>query len=124
MINLLPVDWYLVSPIDYELKQYTILSYLQSVDTDFILKKFSPHLLHMECMVKDMIGFQESLINIRKGFDKQRYFLLFQDNPKLEGEKNEKLEEIEEVVDFSLPLIRNRVDLGYTLLKKSNQIIY
>ena len=124
MVELLPMDWYLISPIDYEFKQYTILSYLQKVDSDFIIKKLSPHLLHMESMIKDMENFNESLVDMRKKFDKQRYFLVFDDNPKLVGEKNILVEEIEEVVHFSLPLIKNRIDLGYSILRKNKQVLY
>lgn len=124
MVELLPMDWYLISPIDYEFKQYTILSYLQKVDSDFIIKKLSPHLLHMELMIKDMENFNESLVDMRNKFDKQRYFLVFDDNPKLVGEKNILVEEIEEVVHFSLPLIKNRIDLGYSILRKNKQVLY
>ena len=120
----MPLTWYMESPIDFEYKQYLILSYLQKVDSSFIIKKLSPHLLHMESMIKEMLSFQESLSDMRKRFDKQRYVLVFHDNPKLVGEKNILVEEIEEVVDFSIPLIKNRVDLGYSILRKNKQVLY
>ena len=124
MIDIISLKWYTESPIDFEHKQYVILSYLQTVDSSFIDKKLSPHLLHMESMVKDMLNFQESLSDMRKRFDKQRYIWLFQDNPKLEGENNEYVEEIEEIVQFSMPLIKNRIDLGHFILRKQNQLLY
>jgi len=124
MEEIMPLTWYMESPIDFEYKQYLILSYLQKVDSSFIIKKLSPHLLHMESMIKEMLSFQESLSDMRKRFDKQRYVLVFHDNPKLVGEKNNIVEEIEEVVDFSIPLIKNRVDLGYSILRKNKQVLY
>ena len=124
MSQIIPIDWYVESPIDFEHKQYVILSYLQTVDSSFIDKKLSPHLLHMESMVKDMLNFQESLLDMRKRFDKERYVWLFQDNPKLDGEKNIYVEEIEEVVHFSIPLIKNRIDLGHIILRNQNQLLY
>jgi hypothetical protein len=75
-------------------------------------------------MIIEMLYFQESLANMRKRFDKERYVWLFEDNPKLEGEKNLFIEEIEEVVDFSMPLIQNRVDLGHKILAKNNQLLF
>jgi hypothetical protein len=124
MIDIIPLNWYFESPIDFEHKQYVILSYLQTVDSYFIQKRLSPHLLHMESMIIEMLYFQESLANMRKRFDKERYVWLFEDNPKLEGEKNLLIEEIEEVVDFSMPLIQNRVDLGHKILAKNNQLLF
>ena len=124
MIDIIPLNWYSESPIDFEHKQYVILSYLQTVDSYFIQKRLSPHLLHMESMIIEMLNFQESLASMRKRFDKERYVLLFQDNPKLKGEKNLLVEEIEEVVDFSIPLIQNRVDLGHKILAKNNQLLF
>ncbi len=124
MIDIIPLNWYAESPIDFEHKQYVILSYLQTVDAYFIQKRLSPHLLHMESMIIEMLNFQESLEGMRKRFDKERYVLLFNDNPKLKGEKNLLIEEIEEVVDFSIPLIKNRVELGHKILAKNNQLLF
>lgn len=124
MIDFISIKWYTESPIDFEHKQYLILSYLQKVDSDFIIKKLSPHLLHMESMIKDMRCFEESFYYMKKRFDKERYVLLFKDNPKLDGEKNPLIEEINEVVNFSIPLIQNRVDLGYKILLKNKQLLY
>ena len=124
MIEIIPVNWYVEAPIDFEHKQYVILSYLQKVDFDFLNKKLSPHFLHMEKMIFDMVNFQESLADMKKRFDKERYCLLFQDNPKLEGEKNMLVEEIVEIIDFSIPQITTRIDLGKSILKKNKQVLY
>ena len=78
----------------------------------------------MESMVQDMVNFRTSLKNMKVRFDKERYIWIFQDNPKLEGENNVLIDEIEEVVEFSIPLIKNRIDLGHFILKKQNQLLY
>ena len=124
MSQIIPIDWYVESPIDFEHKQYVILSYLQKVDLDFIEKRLSPHFLHMEKMMIDMVNFQESLADIRKKFNKQRYYLLFHDNPKLEGEDNMMVEEIEEIIGFSIPQIQTRINLGQRILKRNKQVLY
>lgn len=117
-------DWFIQSPIDFEHKQYTILSYLQVVDQSFIQKILSPHLLHMEKMVFEMQNFQNSLNDMKGNFEKQRYIYLFKDNPKLQGEKNLLVDEIEEIVGFSIPLLKSKIILGHFILKKNRQLLY
>jgi len=123
MIDIIPVTWYIESPIDFEHKQYVLLSYLQTVDGSFMNKRLSPHLLHMERMINEMLNFQGSLKDIKKRFDKERY-IFFEDNRKLEGENNHLVEEIREIVEFSLPQVRTRIKLGQTILSKNRQILY
>lgn len=123
MIDIIPVTWYIESPIDFEHKQYVLLSYLQTVDGSFMNKKLSPHLLHMERMINEMLNFNESLSDMKKRFDKERY-IFFEDNSKLEGENNHLVEEIYEIVQFSLPQVEARLKLGQTILSKNKQILY
>jgi hypothetical protein len=77
----------------------------------------------MEKMISEMLNFQNSLIDMKNRFDKERY-IFFQCNPKLEGENNELVEEINEIVEFSLPQVKTRLDLGKFILRKSNQVLY
>jgi hypothetical protein len=123
MIGIIPVTWYIESPIDFEHKQYVLLSYLQTVDGSFMNKKLSPHLLHMEKMINEMLNFNESLSDMKKRFDKERY-IFFEDNSKLEGENNHLVEEISEIVQFSLPQVEARLKLGQIILSKNRQILY
>jgi hypothetical protein len=123
MIDIIPVTWYIESPIDFEHKQYVLLSYLQTVDGSFMNKRLSPHLLHMERMINEMLNFQGSLKDIKKRFDKERY-IFFEDNRKLEGENNHLVEEIREIIEFSLPQVETRIKLGQTILSKNRQILY
>jgi hypothetical protein len=123
MIDIIPITWYIESPIDFEHKQYVLLSYLQTVDGSFMNKRLSPHLLHMEKMINEMLIFKDSLKDIKKRFDKERY-IFFEDNRKLEGENNHLVEEIREIVEFSLPQVETRIKLGKTILSKNRQILY
>jgi hypothetical protein len=123
MSEIIPITWYMESPIDFEHKQYTLLSYLQKVDESFMYKKVSPHLLHMEKMINDMLNFQESLSQMKKRFDKERY-IFFDDNFKLDGENNNLIGEIDEIVEFSIPQIKTRINLGNFILLKFKQVIY
>lgn len=123
MIDILPIGWYFESPIDYEHKQYVLLGYLLRVDSSFLEKQLSPHLLHLEKLTKELIHFENSFIDIKKKFDKNRY-IYFSDNSKLIGEDNNLIYEIKEIVDFSIPQIQTRIDLGYKILGKNSQVLY
>lgn len=121
--NLISITWYFEPPIDFEFKQYVLLSYLQIVDQSFIEKRLSPHYLYLEKILEELYFFNTSFKEMEKNFNKNRY-IYFNDNPKLEGENNDLLFEIKNIVDFSIPQINSRIDLGKIILKKNKQILY
>jgi hypothetical protein len=123
MEDLITLKWYYESPIDFEYKQYTLLSYLKKVDDSFIQKKLSPHLLHMEQMIKEFNMFKESFEDIKKTFNKHRY-IYFSDNSKLEGENLYLIDEIRDIVEFSIPQVNSRIILGNIILSKNRQLLY
>ena len=123
MEDLITLKWYTESPIDFEHKQYVLLSYLKKVDDSFIKKILSPHLLHMEEMIKELNFFKENLKETKKMFDKNRY-IYFSGNPKLEGENFYLIEEIREIVEFSIPQVNSRIILGNIILSKNRQLLY
>ncbi len=122
MNELLSLTWFMESPIDFEHKQYLLLAYLQKVESSFLNKKLSPHLLHLERLSDELVGFKSSLDIIKRDFDKNRY--VYFDNVKLEGENNEIIIEIKEIVSFSIPQLEPRIKLGYKILEKNNQILF
>jgi len=123
MIQTLPIDWYIKDPIDFEHKSYMILGYLQTVDYSFIVdKKVSPYLLHLERLLEELDLFEVSYYKMLEGFNTNRY--KYCESPKLEGENNELVLEIKEIVGFSTPLIETRIDYGYKVLNKYNQLLY
>jgi hypothetical protein len=122
MNELLSLTWFIESPIDFEHKQYLLFAYLQKVESSFLEKKLSPHLLHLEKLSDELFGFESSFELIKKDFDKNRY--IYFDNYKLEGENNEIILEIREIVNFSLPQIEPRIKMGYKILEKNKQILF
>lgn len=122
-MQFLSTNWYMESPIDFEHKQYLLFAYLQNVDFQFVNKKLSPHLLHLEKIIDELNSFEDSYYKIVKDFDKNRY-IYFQDNSKLHGENDNLIVEIKEIVKFSKPQIKNRIDFGYKILEKNKQILY
>lgn len=122
MNKLLPTKWFIETPIDFEHKQYILLSYLQNVELSFLDKRLSPHLLHLEKLVDELLCFQSSFSMIKKDFDKNRY--VYFDNVKLQGEDDEIITQVIEIVDFSIPQIEPRLKMGYRILEKNKQILY
>jgi len=122
MNTLLPILWYVESPIDFEHKQYILYAYLQKVDTDFVKKTLSPHLLHMERIMDELFYVSSSFKMIKNDFDKNRY-IYFQ-NVKLEGEDNKMIYEVKEIVEFAIPQIQTRIRTGYKIFERNKQILY
>lgn len=122
-MEILPLTWYIESPIDFEHKQYKLFAYLQNVDNSFLSKNLSPYLLHTEKMIKELINYEESYELMKKNFNKHRYIYL-NENSKLIGEENHLIVEIQEIVSFSIPQLKSRVDFGYKVLEKNSQILF
>lgn len=123
MSEIIPITWYIETPIDFEHKQYVLFAYLQKVDHSFFFKNLSPHLLHMESMIKELYLFRDSFIDIKKKFDRERY-IFFNDNSKLMGEDNQLVYEIKEIVEFSIPQVESRILTGNKILEKNKQVLY
>ena len=122
MDNTLNLYWYFESPLDFELKQYKLLSYLRTVEDSFLLKRLSPHLLHLEKIKTELISFKDSYETLYEGLIKNEY-VFFKDNS-LGGIDNEELNVVIDVVDFSLPQIESKISLGYSILNKHKQILF
>jgi len=122
MNELLSLTWFMESPVDFEHKQYILFAYLQKVESSFLDKKLSPHLLHLEKLTDELIGFKSSFNLIKENFNKNRY--VYFDNIKLEGEDDKLITEICDIVDFSLPQLQPRIKMGYKILEKNRQILF
>ena len=122
MSELLPITWYTEEPIDFEHKEYTLLAYLQTVEKSFHKRDLSPHLLHLEKMIDELVMFQACFNKIKGRFDKNRY--VYFDNKKLEGEDNNLIIEVKEIVEFSIPQVQTRIHYGYQIFRKHKQILY
>jgi len=122
-MKLVEVNWFQTPPIDFEHKQYLLYAYLQSVDKSFLGRKVSPHLLHLQKLLNEMDDFLSKYLQMKEVFNKKRYYYF--NNPKLEGEENLEVEEIVEIVDFSIPQVKSRIEQGYVIYKKyPEQILY
>jgi hypothetical protein len=123
MLEILPTSWYTEPPIDFEHKQYVLLSYLQKVDNSFMYKKLSPYLLNLEKIRNELNFFKINYEDIKLNLEKNQY-IYFTDNSKIKGINNDLLFEIVEIVEFSIPQIDTRIDLGKKILIRNKQLLY
>ena len=121
-MKLIPIDWYIQSPIDFEHKQYVLFPYLQEVDNTYVKKVVSPHLFHLEKLEKDLLNFKSNIEDTEINLIKQKY-VYFDNDPKNIFDNNT-IEEIKEIIDFSVPQIKSRIQTGYKIAAKFKQILY
>lgn len=101
----LPQDWVYSPSIDLELKQYTLLGYLQRVKARFAERKLYPYLQHLQDHVKELRHLQQSKESVARnlsgpliGFD------LLSGGPVHERhEDDDVLKVIDEVIAFAVP---------------------
>lgn len=118
----LDLCWYFEEPLDFEIKQYKLLSYLRLVEDSFLLKKLSPHLLHLEKMKKELLNFKENYNSFNKDLLRNKY--IFFESNNLDGIDNKELIIVYDVIDFSLPQIESKIKMGYHILENNKQILW
>lgn len=122
---MLKLDWYVHSPIDFEHKNYVLLSYLKQIDESYSIHRLSPYLLHTEKIVEDMKRFELAEWEFKKFlWTPVISFSLASGVERKEIKKNGELKEIIEIVSYSIPLLESKINLGYKLLKKYPQILF
>jgi hypothetical protein len=122
---MLKFDWFAEAPIDFEHKNYVLLSYLKEIDEAYSYHKLSPYLLYTEKLVQDMKFFQDNewrftnslwtpivSFNLQTGIRRR------------EVQKGEEMKEIIEIVHYSIPLLESKVNLGWKLLERYPQVLF
>jgi hypothetical protein len=121
-MDLLPLTWYIQSPIDFEHKQYILFAYLQRVDISFSEKIVSPHLLHLEKIEKELLDFSNRYNNLKDNIDNRRY--KYFETEQIFLKKDKPIAELKDIVDFSVIQIKPRIQLGYKIFSKYKQLLY
>jgi len=116
-MKLLPLDWCFSEPFDFESKQYQLLNYLLIVDNSFAKKILSPHFLHIERIIFNMEDYINKLNQFKFSIEKNNYIFFKDCNPNL---NNDNLDLIMEIIEFSKPQLKTRLDLGNIILKNNN----
>lgn len=101
--RILPSDFFIQHPIDFEHKQYLVLAYLQAIERDYANRKIYPGLGSIIQHIKSMNAYREQQKNIRErmqeinGIDWQNIQFAYQ-----QPEDPEEINEINRIVDDSL----------------------
>jgi hypothetical protein len=124
-MDILKEDWFFQPPIDFEHKHWILLQYLSDIDKSFSLMKLSPYLLATEKVVESMKSFKIKFREHKKlivgraiGFSLETGII----RERVEDPKD--ISEIDEIVDYSIPLLDSKVQFGYKLLKKYPQVLF
>ena len=125
-MELLSLTWWMDSPIDYEYKQYILLDYLQKIERHFYNKDFSPYLLHTEKLYEEMDISQQFIEAFEESITLTHVSMK---NNLLGWEKTKpisikELDEIKKILSFSIPLLKEKVNLGKKLWKDTPTILW
>ena len=122
---MLKLDWYIELPIDFEYKNYILLSYLKEIDENYSYHKLSPYLLYTEKLVQDMKKFEKIEYEFKNSlWTPVVSFSLKRGIKRKEVEVNGEFKDILEIVNYSIPLLESKVNLGYKLLEKYPQVLF
>jgi hypothetical protein len=125
-MDLIDFSWWWKAPIDFEYKQYELLGYLKKVDEAFMEKKLSPWLLHSEKILDDMKTSRERLKYMDDSFSQKKISFIqgamFWETNKIP--KSSEIEVLEEILDFSIPLLEAKVVMGRIILKRNPMLLW
>ena len=122
---MLKFDWFAEAPIDFEHKNYVLLSYLKEIDESYSYHKLSPYLLYTEKLVQDMKLFQDNEWKFTNSlWTPIVSFSLQTGIRRREVQKGDEIKEIIEIVHYSIPLLQSKVNLGWKLLDKYPQVLF
>ena len=123
--QLLKYSWYYEIPIDFEHKQWILFSYLKKVDDAFYNKVFSPWLLHTEKIAEDMKTSLDYIDSFKKKITKKSLLITMEGiSWQTQKPSDKEIEVVEEILNFSIPLLEQRIDFGRKLFKKYPSILH
>jgi hypothetical protein len=110
--------WFTEGYIDFELKKYTLLAYLQHVNSYFIQNKLYPQLADIIFHYNNIVAFRENRKFLQERFPKQLSEINLQ-KLQLEYEKmiedSELMQELEEIIYYSAEKIKVTIQSGTEL---------
>jgi hypothetical protein len=125
-LDLLTADWFFETPIDFEYKKYKMLAYLKKVDSNYYIRKFSPWLLNNEKFIVDIERIMCNIKSFEDSISKEK--IIFNDfSLKIVNVKPipfKEVEIIEEMVDFTIPLLKISNGLGLKIWDGGPEILW
>lgn len=113
-------NWLTNGLIDFEYKKYVFLSYLAYVKEQFSDKKLYPVLSDIHEHHRQLIKYKEMKNQFGKNFPRKMYGIDLNSRRFLYEnlfDESEMINEIDDIVDFSLPFLNEQVAIGLELLE-------
>jgi len=111
-------NWFAEGLVDFEYKKYLLLAYLQHAKKEFDHVKLYPTLGDLIKQHEKLSAFQQQHSDMKEAFPKkltgadlQKFKLLYE---KME-EDGELMQELEQIVEFALPKLREHIKEGKTI---------
>src|SRR3954453_9708586 len=105
--------WFADGYIDFELKKYTLLAYLQEVNKYFNENKLYPQLADVIFHYNNLVAFRENKKFLQEHFPKrftgiqmEKLQMLYE---QMIGD-DELMQELEEIINYSAPTIKNTIN--------------
>lgn len=115
MINELSANYLTEGVIDFEYKKYMLLGYLKHVSQNFDEQKLYPFLSDLIFHYQNFLAFRQKKDHLEQGFPKRIKFIDLE-NFRIEYERVmhdlSYLDEIEAILDFAIPRIKESLDDG------------
>lgn len=122
---MLELDWYIKPCIDFEYQNYILLDYLSQIDKSFAIHQLSPYLLYTEKLIGELEVFRMNIKLFEKEIKRDIIGFSFKNGIICSEIKTpDKLKEVVEIVEFSKPLLKSKLELGYKLFDKYPQLLY
>lgn len=121
---MLSMTFYSDLPIDFEHKNYMLLHYLSEIDDSYSMLKLSPYLLYTEKLILELNSFNYNLDFFKKSLKKEIIGISIKGLIYKEMDDLKEMEEIKEIIDYSIPLLDSKIKLGYKLLNKYPQLLF
>lgn len=114
-------NWLTEGHIDFEYKKYMLLAYLQQVGNEFGAKKLYPKFEELISHYKNLETIQEQKKIAANSFPKEISKLDFEQF-KIEYKSllkdDELIKEIDEIIEFAMPAIKNKLSVGKELYEE------
>jgi hypothetical protein len=124
-MKLLEINWWMESPVDFEHKKWKLLAYLKNLDEAFYNGEFSPWLLHSEKMLGDMRFSKDVIIETNTILTKRK--LIFTETSVYYENERPSIKELDiyvDILNYSIPLLDNKVDFGRKLWEDNKNFLY
>lgn len=111
-------NWLTESHVDFELKKYTLLAYLQDVKVQYRSNKLYPTLAELIAHYKNLVNIKRSADKVKdgfpkdlSGFDPHSGKLNYTDS----FEEDEAMLVLQQIINYSLPLLAENIQEGKTI---------